>query len=207
MNTKLIIFILSVMIIPWALLWIFNSTSGKNIKKIFKTLGDKYSFTTDYSKKIGMKTYPIASGLYRNRRIKIESVLLDTIDGKKVAPHTVLTVECINPDNFMFLISRRTRKNNSAFISGSSLIDDNEFDNKFIVQTNNLPRLRKIMDFNSKFKFEQVYLLGFNGIIKLEGNIFRYTEKGLLSDEHDLLRLELVLHEICDIADSMKYLN
>ncbi|MCX7877377.1 MAG: hypothetical protein N2510_01910 [Ignavibacteria bacterium] len=190
---------------PWAVLWIINSATGKSVKKIFRKLEDKYSFKTDYSKKVGFKNLPSAWGIYRNRNVKIESILADTPDGKKVLPHTQLTVDCPDSNGFNFLIAKRTRKNNAAFISGSSLTDDNEFDNKFIVQTSDLAKFRKVLDFNSKFKFEQAYSLGFDGLLKLENNTFRYIEKGLLRDEHDLLRLELILHEICDIADSLKY--
>jgi len=205
MEIKQIIYLAPIIIIPWIIVGFIAVSSGRNVRKNFRKLEDKYGLQIDFSKNIGIQVLPSASGVYRNRKIKIESHITDTIDGKKISPHTTLTIECNNPADFSFLIARRNRRNNAAFISGSSLIDDNEFDDKFILQTNDIDKLRKIFDFNTKFKLDQIYSLGFDGIIKLEGNCIRYSEKGLMKDDHSLLRLELMMHELCDIADSMKY--
>jgi hypothetical protein len=61
-----------------------------------------------------------------------------------------------------------------------------------------------MLDFNSRFKLEQAGTLGMNGEIKLEGNSFTYTEPGFLSSDTAVMKLELVLHELCDLADGLK---
>lgn len=205
MDLKLIIFIALVLIVPWLILFFFLLGSNKKTINNFKKLEEKYGMKADFSKKVGMKPHPLAYGLYRNRNIKIESIIRDSVDGKKVAPHTCLLVECINPDNFTFTVVRRKKQNAASFQNSSTLLNDNEFDDKFIIQTNNPEKMKNLFDFNTKFKLDQVHMLGFNGIIKLEGNNLTYIEKGLLSDNASLMRLELVLHELCDLADVMRY--
>lgn len=204
MDIKLIIFIALVLIVPWAILFLFMLGSNKKTINNFRKLEEKYGLQCDYSKKVGMKNHPHAHGIYRNRNIRIESMVRDSVEGKKVIPHTALTVECVNTDNFSFTVVKRKKQNTASF-SGSTLINDNEFDDKFIVQTNNPAKLTGLFDFNTKFKLDQVHMLGFDGIIKLDGNHLAYIEKGLLSDDASLMRLELVMHELCDIADVMRY--
>ncbi len=200
-----IILIALVLVVPWIVLFAFMSGSNKKTIKNYKKLEEKYGLQSDYSKKVGMKTHPSSQGMYRGRNVKIESIVRDSIEGKKVIPHTMLIVECANTDNFTFLTVRRKKQNKTIFLAGSSLINDNEFDDKFIVQTNNIEKLINIFDFNTKFKLDQVHKLGFDGIIKLENNHLIYIEKGLLSNDESLMRMELVMHELCDIADVMKY--
>jgi hypothetical protein len=73
------------------------------------------------------------------------------------------------------------------------------------VQTNNPEKLKKIFDFNTKFKLEQVIKLGFNGVISLEGNSLQYSDRDLLQNDESLMRVELIMHELCDIAEVMRY--
>jgi len=200
-----IILIALVLVVPWIILFIIMSGSNKKTIKNFKKLEEKYGLQGDYSKKVGMKTHPSSRGVYRSRNIKIESIIRDSVEGKKVISHTMLIVECSNTDNFTFLAVKRKRQNNASFLTGSSLLNDNEFDDKYILQTNNIEKLRNIFDFNTKFKLDQVHKLGFDGIIKLDNNYLVYIEKGLLNNDESLMRMELVMHELCDIADVMKY--
>jgi hypothetical protein len=203
---KITIILLAVfLVLPWIILIIFLLSSNKKTVSNYKKLEEKYGIKSDYSKKVGMKNHPSGYGTYRNRNIKIESIIRDSVDGKKVAPHTCLIVECNNPDNFTFSVVRRKKQNAASFLNGSTLLNDNEFDDKYIIQTNNPEKTKNLFDFNTKFKLDQVHMLGFNGIIKLEGNHLIYIEKGLLSNDSSLMRLELVMHELCDIADVMKY--
>ena len=109
----------------------------------------------------------------------------------------------VNENNFKLL--KRNKKNSLNFSSGSVMIDDNEFDDKFIIQTNNSEKLKKMFDFNTKFKLDQVYALGFNGIISLDGNHLQYVERDLFANDESLMRLELVMHELCDLAEVMRY--
>lgn len=205
MDTISIILIALVLILPWGLIFIFIASSNKRTIANFKKLEEKYSLTGDYSKKVGMKNHPAVQGVYRSRNVKVESIITDSMDNKKAAPHTTLFVECSNPEGFTFIVVKRKRQNNAAYLSGSTMVNDNEFDDKFIIQTNNPDKMRNIFDFNTKFKLDQVHTLGYDGIIKLEGNRLMYVERGLMNDDVSMMRVELVMHEFCDIADVMKY--
>ncbi|HMQ78161.1 MAG TPA: hypothetical protein PKE39_07670 [Ignavibacteria bacterium] len=205
MDLKLLIVLVPVLVVPWIALYFVLVASNKRVISNFKKLSEKYQLICDFSKKVGMKTHPAAEGIYRNRQVKIESVVRDSIDGKNVIPHTVLTVDCANSDNFHFKVYKRNKKNSLNFSAGSAMIDDNEFDDKFIILTNSPDRIKKMFDFNTKFKLDQVHRLGFNGLLALEGNRLLYMEPELLSNNDAVMRLELVMHELCDIAEIMRY--
>lgn len=205
MDPKLLIVIIPVLVVPWIVLYFVFIASNKKVISNYKKLAEKYQLSCDFSKKVGMKTHPRAEGIYRSRQVKIESILRDSLDGRKVIPHTVLTVDCANSDNFFFKLYKRNKKNSASFSGGSTLVDDNEFDDKFIIQSNAPERIKKMFDFNTKFKLDQVNALGFNGLIALEGSRLIYMEPELLANDDALMRLELVMHELCDIAEIMKY--
>lgn len=205
MDTASIILVALVLILPWGLIFIFIASSNKKTLGNFKKLEEKYGLKADYSKKVGLKKHPNAQGVYRGRNVRIDSIITDAVDTKKAAPHTALIVECNNPDGFMFMVVKRKRQNNASFLSGSTMLGDSEFDDKFIIQTNNPEKMRNIFDFNTKFKLDQVHTLGFEGMIKLEGNRLMYVERGIMNDDVALMRIELVMHELCDLADVMKY--
>ncbi len=205
MDFKYLIVLLPVLIVPWIVFYFLFISSNKKVIANFKKLTEKYSLEPDFSKKVGMKTHPSVHGIYRNRQIKFESVVRDSIDGQKVLPHTIVTVECANSDGFSFVLVKRNKKNSLNYNSGTIMLDDNEFDDKFIVQTNNPDKLKKMFDFNTKFKLDRVNALGFNGIITLNQNTLQYIERDLLQNDESLMRAELVMHELCDIADVMRY--
>lgn len=205
MTAKYLIVLIPVLVVPWIALYFVMFASKRKVLSNYKKLNEKYSFECDYSKKVGMKVHPNAHGIYRSRQVKIESAIRDSIDGQKVIPHTVLYVECANSDGFTFKVVKRSKKNSVLFSAGTVLLDDNEFDDNFIVQTNNPEKLKKIFDFNTKFKLEQVIKLGFNGVISLEGNSLQYTDRDLLQNDESLMRVELIMHELCDIAEVMRY--
>ena len=205
MDPKFLFVLIPVLVLPWVVLYFVLVAANKRVIANYKKLSEKYELTTDLSKKVGMKTHPFAEGIYRSRQVKIESVVRDSVDGNKVVPHTVLSVDCANQDNFHFKVVKRNKKNTQNYSAGSTLIDDSEFDDKYIITTNNPAKLKKMFDFNTKFKLDQVSALGFNGIILLEGNKLVYMEPELLANNDALMRLELVMHELCDIAEVMRY--
>jgi hypothetical protein len=205
MEAKYILVLLPVLILPWLVLFFLMMASNKKVLKNYSTLTEKYSLQPDLTKKIGMRNHPSVSGVYRNRQIKVESVIRDSLDGKKVIPHTVLCVECSNMEGFTFSVFKRNRKNSTEYSAGSSLVEDAEFDNKFIIRTNNPEKMKRLFDFNTRFKLDQVHALGFEGRIDLQGNFLTYMESGLMASEESRMRTELVLHELCDIAEVMKY--
>jgi len=205
MDPKFLFVLIPVLVLPWVVLYFVLVAANKRVIANYKKLSEKYELTTDLSKKVGMKTHPFAEGIYRSRQVKIESVVRDSVDGNKVVPHTVLSVDCANHDNFNFKVVKRNKKNTQNYSAGSTLIDDSEFDDKYIITTNNPAKIKKMFDFNTKFKLDQVSALGFNGIILLEGNKLVYMEPELLANNDALMRLELVMHELCDIAEVMRY--
>lgn len=204
MSLQTILVLIPILVVPWIVVYFVFFRTNKKVLANYKKLGEKYSLETDMSKKVGMKNHPTAHGVYRNRQVKFESVIRDSMDGQKVIPHTVLTVECSNVDGFIFNVVKRTKKNSVKYSAGAVMLDDNEFDDKFIVQSNNPDKLKKLFDFNTKFKLDRVNALGFNGIISLNGNYITYTERNLLESDEDVMRAELVMHEMCDIAEIMR---
>lgn len=205
MDTRSLLILVPVLVIPWIILLIILSNSKKKVIGNFRKLSEKYGLDCDVPKKSGMKNRPSAEGTYRSRNVRIETVVTASIMSKKPVPHTLLKVACPNSDGFTFNVVRKNKQNNAAFQTGSTSLGDAEFDGKFLVQTSNGVRMKKIFDFNTRFKLDQVHALGFAGSLSLAGNDLLYTEKGLLSSDDSLMRFELVLHEFCDIADVMKY--
>jgi len=192
-----VIFIIVIVIIPWVILIFYMMARKKNAGKYYKKLQEKYSLASDSAD----KNKPEISGQYRSRPVKIET---DTPEGKK-KHGTILKVVCENPDDFTFTLVKRTKSNNPYYSQGSYMVEDKEFDDKFIVQTNDVERLKRLFDFNTRFKLQQVCDLGFDGEIRLRGNGFTYYEPGMLNNDMALMKLELVLHELCDLADVLKY--
>jgi hypothetical protein len=190
-------------VVPWVILLFLKLNSGKKVHKNFEKLLDKYSLEPG-NKANSLKNLNSVRGLYRGRDIKIESMLNDPVSGNK-GMHTVLLVNCSNPDNFSFSLLKRNRQNNSSYGKNSVPAEDSEFDSKFVIVSNDPARIKNIFDFNTRFKLDQVHKLGFNGVIELRGNSLMYSEKGKIKDDETLMRFELVLHEFCDIADVMKY--
>lgn len=204
MNLQTILVLIPILVVPWIVVYFVFFRTNKKVLSNYNKLKEKYGLELNLEKKVGMKNHPSAHGLYRNRQIKIESVVIDSLDGQKVTPHTVLTVDCPNTEGFLFNVVKRNKKNAVKFASGAVLLDDNEFDNIFLVQSNNPDKIKKLFDFNTKFKLDRVNALGFNGIISLKGNSLSYTERNLLESDEDLMRAELVMHEMCDIAEIMR---
>jgi hypothetical protein len=84
------------------------------------------------------------------------------------------------------------------------LINDSEFDSKFIVNTNNGERMFGMLNFSIKYKLLQSLNVGFKGELKLEGNKLSYTENELIKNNINLLRIEILLHLLCEISDELK---
>jgi len=191
------ILIILIVVIPWVIIIFYLLARKKNKGKFFKKLQDKYSLVSDSAD----NNHPEVSGEYRSRAIKLET---DIPEGKK-KPGTILKVMCENPADFTFTLVKRSKSNNPYYSQGSYMLEDREFDDKFIVQTNDLEKLKRLFDFNTRFKLQQVNDLGFDGEIKLRGNTFTYYEPGMLNNDTALMKLELVLHELCDLADVLKF--
>jgi hypothetical protein len=196
-DNKDLIALIIIGVLPWGLVMIHYLTRKHRSVKYFNGLQEKYSLTPGGN---GNRNNFI-SGYYRSNPVQIE--YFEPESKKKF--FTKLTVKSDNPKDLEFNISKRKRSINPYYLNGSYMIEDKEFDDMFIIHTNDLERLKRMLDFNSRFKLQQVGSLGFNGEIRLKGNAFTYIEPGLLNSDTAVMKLELVLHELCDLADSMKY--
>ena len=197
MDKARIILLNAIIFLPWIGVLLYYLTKNKRARKYYRKLQEKYTFNTEEES----KNKSVITGAYKNRPVKIES---GTLNGQKKV-NTLLTVQCENPDNFEFKLIKRNKANNSVYSKGDYMLEDNEFDDIFIIQTNNPEKLKRLFDFNTRFKLQQIIGLGFAGEISLHGNSFIYTEQGLVKNDTELMKLELVLHELCDLADVMKY--
>jgi len=193
---KTAIILIVILTLPWTGVLIYILTKKSRAYKYYRKLQEKYELRTEHSG----KQSPIFSGVYRTRQLKIEN----SVNGNKKLC-TKLTVGCKNPANFEFTLVKRNKSNSSVYSKGSFLLEDNEFDDKFIIHTNDLERVKRLFDFNTRFKLQQVNDLGFKGEIMLRGGSFTYIEPGLVNSDMAVMKLELVLHELCDLADVMKY--
>ena len=73
------------------------------------------------------------------------------------------------------------------------------------MKTNDPEKAIQILDYTIKFKLLQTANLGYNGEILLEGNNISYREPGLMKKESSLLRIELLLHVLSDIAEDLAH--
>ena len=194
--------IIAIIIIPWIIVLISAITKKKRIARFYKQLTDKYGFTPDEAIDKKSKYLPLLTGAYRNRNVIIESLRKET--GGKKTDCTLVKVSIINSNNFEFLITLNTKQNRLKY-QNSEKTGDTEFDEKFILVSNNPELARQILNFNTKFKLQQAADLNFKGEVKLSGNIIEYEEPGLINSSASLMRTELLLHELCDIADELKY--
>lgn len=193
--------IILIILVPWFIIFISAAMKKKRIKGFYKQLADKYGFSDAEPQDKKTKYLPLVSGVYRNRNVSIKSERVEK--GKKLI-HTVIRIMIENRDNFEFLIAKNTRQNRLKYPS-SAKTGDLEFDESFILHSNNPELANRILNFNTKFKLQQAADLDFNGEVRLNGNVIEYNEPGLINSSASLMRTELLLHELCDIADELKY--
>jgi hypothetical protein len=187
----------------WIFIFFFLRYTNKNAAGYFKKLAEKYNISIDVNKKIGMAKFPSAEGMYRGYPLFIDC--LKTNEGGKKYIHTSIRLLCKNPDNLTFLIVRRSRANAAKYDSNEIKINDSEFDEKFILNTNAPDRMMTILDFNIKYKLLQSASLGMHGEIKLEGETVSFTEPELIKNDTVLLRTEVMIHVLTDVGDSLKF--
>jgi hypothetical protein len=205
MDLKPALLLLPVLVLPWIILLFVRASAKKKTIKNFRKLTENYGLESALSGSSVLKSLPSVKGVYRSRPVKVESFDKDPAGRKKSAPHTILTVECSNDSGFEFTVVKNNRHNAGTFGKNSVRSEDEEFDSKYIISSNDPAKIKRIFDFNTRFKLDQVHKLGFEGVIDLRGNFLFYSEKGLMKTDESLMRFELVLHELCDIADVMKY--
>jgi len=102
-----------------------------------------------------------------------------------------------------FHIIKRNLQNKINYGQNVLHIDDTEFDENFIVNSPDRERMLNLLNFSIKYKLLQTANIDFKGEITLDGNILTYGEYGLPIDRRNLLRIELMIHLLCEIADTL----
>lgn len=203
-ETVQIIFIGLILLIPWLFIIVYLLAKNRQIIKNFKSLESKYGLQVDYGDRAGFKRHPKSSGFYRNKPVSIISSL--KTEGGKKFHSTLVKVTSEKPYSLQFTVASKNKLNKSLYKNQSVSLNDHEFDDNFIVVTNDIESIKKIFNFNSKFKLQQALGLGFKGEIRFDGINFEYHERKLMNTETDLMRTELILHELCDLADELKHI-
>jgi hypothetical protein len=201
-DTGTLIFIVIILAVPWLAVIIYGLVSNQGILKNYKSLSDKYGFETDLTKKSGFRKLPIVKGRYRNIPVEIGSFINQS--GRKKSVSTYIKAACTNPAGLEFLIVKKNHSNETKYGAKSFLINDTEFDGKFIVNANNGEKMFSLLNFSIKYKLLQSLNVGFKGEIKLEGNNLSYAENELIKNNINLLRIEILLHLLCEISDELK---
>ena len=204
-DSATIIFIVFILVFPWLFAFIYIFAVNRTIVKNYKSFGDKYGFEVDTTGKSGFFRHPVSRGIYRNIPVIIGTFLKD--NGKKKSAATFIEVDCLNPVNFEFLIVKKNSVNRNKYGGKAITVSDSEFDDKFIVNTNDMDRMFNLLNFSIKYKLIQSLNVGFNGIMFLDKNKIRYEEKELLKNSVNMLRTEILLHLLCEIADELKEYN
>lgn len=204
MNTSdTIIFIAVILGLPWLFILVRIFIINRNIIKNFKSLTNKYGFEVDSTRKSGFFRYPVSHGQYRGIPVEICSFVKE--DKGKKSPATFISVDCINPDELDFIIVKKDNANNITYGGKAFNINDTEFDSKFIVSTNNMKKMFDLLNFSIKYKLLQLVNVGYKGELQLNGTKLRYEEKELVKGSMNLLRIEILLHLLCEIADELKH--
>jgi hypothetical protein len=204
-NTGIIIFIVIVFIVPWLFVLIYLFTVNRNIIKNYRSLAEKYGFEVNASKKSGFFKHPVSRGTYRNIPVVIGSFIKE--DRRKNSAATFIEVECVNQTEMDFIIVKKTIANSIKYGGKAFTVNDSEFDKKFIVNTNDMNLMFDLLNFSIKYKLLQSLNVGFKGELTLNGSKLAYIEKELIKNNVNLLRIEILLHLLCEMADELKEIN
>ena len=200
-----IIFIVLVFVVTWLFVLFYRFIVNRNIIKNYMSLAEKYGFEVDASKKSGFFKHPVSHGKYRNIPVVIGSFIKE--EGREKSADTFINVECINPSEMDFIIVKKTGANSIMYGGKSFTVNDSEFDDKFIVNSNDMNRMLELLNFSIKYKLIQSLNVGFKGELTLNGSKLAYIEKELIKNSVNLLRIEILLHLLCEIADELKEIN
>lgn len=201
-NTGTIILVVVVLIIPWLFVLFYLFTVNRSIIKSYKLLAEKYGFEVDSSRKSGFFKHPVSQGSYRNIPVAIGSYIKEK--GRKKSAATYVEVECTNPAEMDFIILKKTSANIITYGGRAFTVNDSEFDEKFIVNTSDMNRMIELLNFSIKYKLLQSLNVGYNGELTLNGNKLQYIETELIKSKMNLLRIELILHLLCEISEELK---
>lgn len=197
-----IIVVFLVVVLPFLVFFLNNFIRSRNIAKYYKMLSDKYGLKLDTSSNGELADYTLIGGNFKDLAVEIRSCKKE--EGNRKIPSTYVKVNCVNSDHFGFVIAKRNMTNEVLYSNKSVLMNDKEIDEKFIVNTNDYSRFNSLLNFSVKFKLQQILNIGFKGEFILNGKTLSYTEHGSIIRSIDLLRIELILHLLSEIADELK---
>lgn len=187
----------------WVFIFFFVRFTNKSVVQYFKKLGEKYNLTVNDSKKIGIGRFPMAEGMFRGYPLFIGSMKKGEENCKYT--YTFIRLLCSNTTGINFRIVRKTKQNIINYNQYAIKVNDSEFEEKFIINSNNPEFMLSLFDFNIKYKLLQAANLGFSGDITLDNENLLYTEPELIRNDVVLLRSEVMIHVLTDIADSLKF--
>jgi uncharacterized membrane protein YecN with MAPEG domain len=202
LESSTLILIIIILVLPWLLVIVYLLIVNSNILKSYKSLSNKYGFELDSSKKSRFFKHPVARGRYTEVPVEIGSFIKE--EGRKKNSATYINADCINHQGLDFTIVKKNNANKIKYGDNAFSINDAEFDRKFIINTNNTKRMFDLLNFSIKYKLLQSLNIGFNGELRLNGNKLEYIEKELIKNSVNLLRIEILLHLLCEIADELK---
>jgi hypothetical protein len=198
----IIVVVFLVVVLPSLYYFLYYYIRNRNIKKYYKLLSEKYKLIFKASSNGEVKDQILIEGTFKDLRVEVGSCKKK--EGNRKVPLTYVKENCVNHDQFEFVIAKRNMANDVLFGNKAVLMNDREFDEKFIVNTNDFSRFISILNFSIKFKLLQIFNIGLKGELILNGNSMSYSEKGYITRSIDLLRIELVLHLLSEIADELK---
>ena len=200
--SEFLLILLLIAIISWLSWFIYNKYSDNRLLKNFRALQERYGLMLDISHKKGLLHYPSAKGNIKNYPVQLGTFIDST--GKKKKALTSVRLGCTNSTGLVFRIIKRNLQNKIKYGQNVLHIGDTEFDENFIVNSPDRERMLDLLNFSIKYKLLQTANIDFKGELTLDGNILTYAEQGLLIDRRDLLRIELMIHLLCEIADTLK---
>jgi hypothetical protein len=200
MGTEVLVpLIIAVLVLPWLYVLIFLLVRNRTLLKNYIKLSDKYGLTINTDAKKGLTSRPFTKGNFRGY-----GIIVGTYDDRENKLNTIIKLNSGNTDHFSFVLLPASGSNNNLAANEKMLSEDNEFDSKFILSANNPARMINLLNFSIKNKLLQSENIGFKGELKLGDGTLSYSEKGLIIDDRGLLRIELIMHTLCEIADELK---
>lgn len=203
MAREYFIILFAVGVAVWIFTFLYVRYSNKSVVRYFNKFSEKYGVNVDDKKKIGIGRFPVAEGVYRDYPLFIAS--MNTGENYKSYVHTYIRLICRNYTGLNFIIVKNNKQNLVTYGGSEIDVNDSEFAEKFIINTNNPEFMISLLDFNIKYKLLQAANLGFNGEIMLSNENLTYIEQELIRNDIIMLRSEVMIHVLTDIADSLKF--
>jgi hypothetical protein len=202
MFVSVVFIIILMFLIIWLTWFIYQKFIDKQLSKNYGLLSERYGLAVVDSKKIGLINYPVTEGNIKNYQAQLGSMVNGS--GKNGKVFSFVKITCTNTPGLAIQIIKKTPANKLNYGSDKQYTGDSEFDENYIINFSNAERIPDLLNFSVKYKLLQIANVGFKGVLKLDGNILSYIEPGLIIDKRDLLRIELILHLLCEIADGLK---